>query len=308
MKKLFLALAAVVALAACSKEEILTVSQPEAIDFGAPFVENSTRAAVDPSYNGTAEFTQFQVWGTANNVAIYAGENVTGEVGASSVWTCTKKNYWVENAKYKFAAVANGTVKTLNNGLPATIGYTANGTSDLIYAENLGDDGEGIVGQPAGSNVPVAFIFNHLLAKAKFTVESNVSSEGYTYEVTNIKIANSHASGDYNVGGTWSNLVPDSDGQEFDSITVNLTNKKVECANEKLLIPVEDVKVSYTVAFKYGSDTIWSENKSHTLTEDLMAANAYNFKIILNIGEEITFKVENDPVWTSGNNGNDITL
>ena len=62
MKKLFLVLAAVVALAACSKEEILTVSQPEAIDFGAPFVENSTRAAVDPSYNGTAEFTQFQVW------------------------------------------------------------------------------------------------------------------------------------------------------------------------------------------------------------------------------------------------------
>ena len=93
MKKVFFALAAVVALAACSKEQTLVTPQPDAIAFGQPFIENSTRAAVDPSFNGTGKLTTFQVWGTANGVAIYAGEDVTGTVAQGSVWTCTKKNY-----------------------------------------------------------------------------------------------------------------------------------------------------------------------------------------------------------------------
>lgn len=307
MKKVILAIAAVVALAACSNEETLVESPRQAIGFGAPFVENSTRAAVDPSYNGTNKLTKFQVWGTANGVAIYEGQDVTGNVGPNSVWECTKKNYWIENVKYKFAAVANGTV-TAENGLPKSISYSADGITDLIYAENFGSDGNGIVGQSAGSNVPVAFTFNHLLAKAKFTVSTNTSVEGYEYEVTNIKIANAYASGVYNVGAEtlWTDLVVNENGQAFDSVTVNSANKSLECANEKLLIPVEDVVVSYTVTLKYNGGTIWSETKTHdNLTQDLEAGYSYNFKITVNVGEEIKFNVENDPSWSDDN---DITL
>lgn len=300
MKKVLFALAAVVALAACSKEQTLVTPQPDAIGFGQPFIENSTRA-IDPSYSGNNKLTEFYVWGTANEVAIYDGNKVTGEVGENSVWTCTKKNYWIEGVKYKFAAVAGGTVKTLSNGLPATIEYAANGTNDLIYAENFGDDGNGIVGQAAGDNEAVPFIFNHLLAKAKFTVSTNTNVEGYSYEITNIKIANAYASGVYNVGAEtlWTDLVVNENGQAFDAVTVNSVNKTLECANEKLLIPVNDVKVSYTVTLKYGTDTIWSENKTHNLTNDLAAANSYNFKITVNVGEEIKFNVEQDPTWTA---------
>lgn len=294
MKKVILAIAAVVALAACSNEETLVESPREAIGFGNPFVENSTRAAVDPSFNGTNKLTKFQVWGTANSVAIYAGEDVTGEVGTGSIWTCTKKNYWIEGVTYNFAAVANGTVETLSNGLPATIAYTANGTSDLIYAENKGIDGKA-----AGSNNLVEFTFNHLLAKAKFTVTTNTSVEGYQYEITNIKIANAYASGIYTVGGSWGTLVAAQDGQAFDSITVNSTTKTAECANEKLLIPIENVVVSYTVTLKYNDGQIWSETKTHNLDNDLAAANSYNFKITVNVGEEIKFNVEQDPTWTA---------
>ena len=59
MKKVLFALAAVVALAACSKEQTLVTPQPDAIGFGQPFIENATRV------NGT-EFTsvdKFNVWG-----------------------------------------------------------------------------------------------------------------------------------------------------------------------------------------------------------------------------------------------------
>ena len=295
MKKLLISMLAVATLASCAKEETLSFDKGEAIQFGNAFVDNATRAAVDPSYNGTAKFTQFQVWGTANNIAIYAGEDVTGEVGEDSVWTCTRKNYWINDVIYNFAAVSNGTVETLSDGLPATIAYTANGTSDLIYAEN-----KGIEGQPAGSNEPVSFTFNHLLAKAKFTVITNTDVEGYNYEITNIKIANAYASGVYTVNnGTWGTLVAAEGGQAFDAVTVNSANKTLECANEKLLIPVNDVQVSYTVTLKYGADTIWSEPKTHNLENDLVAANSYNFKITVNVGEEIKFNVEENPTWTS---------
>ncbi|MBO7312860.1 MAG: fimbrillin family protein [Alistipes sp.] len=304
MKKLFISMLAIAALASCAKEETLVADRGDAIGFGTPFVENSTRAAADPSFNGANKLTKFQVWGTANSVAIYEGQDVEGQVGAGSIWTCTKKNYWIEGVTYNFAAVANGTVETLSNGLPATIAYTANGTSDFIYAEN-----KGIVGKAAGSNTPVQFTFNHLLAKAKFTVSTNTTVEGYQYEVTNIKIANAYASGVYNVGAEtlWTDLVVNANGQAFDSVTVNSTNKSLECANEKLLIPVEDVVVSYTVTLKYNGDTIWSEPMTHNLTNDLVAANSYNFKITVNVGEEIKFNVDEDPSWTSTSDNN-ITL
>ena len=298
-----------VAVTACAKDEAISLNQ-ESIDFGNPFVENSTRAT-DPSFNGTDKLTKFQVWGTANGVAIYAGEDVTGAVGAGSVWTCTKKNYWVKDVKYKFAAVANGTVGTpLANGLPATISYTANGTSDLIYAENFGIDGNGIIGQPAGSNTPVAFTFEHLLSKVKFTVETSMTAVDYRYEVTGINITSAPASGVYTVATEkWAPAA--AAGQAFDSITVNATNKVVECANEKLIIPTSTVSVAYKVALQIKNgenwDTIWADDKTTnpvTLTDvTLDAGNAYNFTIILNIGEEIKFNVENDPSWTSEGNG-----
>ena len=81
MKKAIIALAAVVALAACSKEETLIADRGDAIGFGTPFVENSTR--VDYSTPGT--LTQFNVYGTvtgtAGTVNIYEGVAVTGTIG-----------------------------------------------------------------------------------------------------------------------------------------------------------------------------------------------------------------------------------
>ena len=311
MKKIFIALAALATIAACNKAEVLETPEGEAISFTNPFVDNATKAAKaeDPSFNGTAKFENFQVWGTANGVAIFEENDVTGTVGANSVWECNKKQYWVKDVAYKFAAVANGTVTKLANGLPKTISYAANGTSDLVYAENLGADGNGIIGQTAGSNSKVAFTFTHLLAKVKFTVETNTTVEGYSYEVTDIMIDNAYASGTYDVATkVWT--AEEGDGQSFGEITVSKDAKIQECEQEKLLIPLTGVTVSYTIALKYGSETIWSEemtdDKAVSLsTQVLAAANSYNFKITANVGEEIKFTVEENPTWgpSTGNTG-----
>lgn len=314
MKKIFIALAAIATIAACNKAEVLETSEKESIAFTNPFVDNSTKAdkAEDPSFNGTAKFEKFQVWGTANGVAIFEGNDVVGEVGTNSVWECTKKQYWVKDVAYKFAAVANGNVTKTENGLPKTVSYTANGTSDLVYAENLGAEGNGIIGQTVGTNSKVAFTFTHLLAKVKFTVETNTTVEGYSYEVTDIKVNNAYASGLYDVtSGVWTPVA--GSGQEFGAITVNKDAKIQECEQEKLLIPMTGVTVSYKIALKYGTETIWSEqmtgDKAVSLnTQVLAAANSYNFKITANVGEEIKFTVEENPTWTPSTGGTTVTV
>ncbi len=299
MKKIFIALTALATIAACNKAEVIETQENDAISFNTPFVDNATKAAKDPSY-GAQAFTQFNVWGTANGVAIFAGEKVTGEVGQGEVWHCEKKQYWVDGVDYNFAAVANGVVTLGVDKLPATISYIADGKSDLIYAEN-----KGIKGKPAGSNSPVALTFSHLLAKVKFTATTNTDIEGYSYTVSDITIKNAYDSGDYTIKDeSWDDLVK-TDGQSFGSITVNKDLKKNECEQEMLLIPIaatDKVSISCKMTLEYAGETIWEETSEVTVDTGLLAANAYNFTIGLNVGEEITFSVEKNAAWSDYNN------
>ena len=123
MKKLFVSIIAIAALAACAKEELVSVNQ-EAIEFGGPFVENATRAT-DKSYSGDKALTAFNLYGTVAStngiINIYNGCEVTGTVG-TAVWTCPVNQYWIAGATYAFAAVADGTVATTDtNGMPLTL-------------------------------------------------------------------------------------------------------------------------------------------------------------------------------------------
>lgn len=305
---------ALAVLASCNKVEPLAVGEGELIAFGNAFVDNSTKAATDPSFGAGNPLTKFQVWGTANGVAIFAGDDVEGTVGTNSVWTCEKKQYWINGVNYDFAAVVNGTVASLSNALPATITYTANGTSDLIYADN-----KGILGKPAGQNAPVEFTFEHLLSKVKFTVNTSEVTGDYVYKVTGIKISNAYASGTYDVANKkWTGVIPDGNpGQSFSDITLNATS--VECEQEQLLIPTSEVKVSYTVALYYqgnGTDEkIWSQTytdvvakKADSSNVQLEAAKSYNFNITVNVGDEIKFSVEEYAGWDKNGAQTGVTL
>lgn len=325
MKRLFFAVLAVATLASCAKEEAIRVDQGEAIAFGDAFVDNATRVT-DPSFGAGTSFTEFNVWGTANSVAIFTGDKVTGEVGYSTVegnkvaneWTCQKKNYWVKGVDYDFAAVA-GVEKTAvtvgTDSLPLTISYTANGENDLIYAKT-----ENITGKATGENGPVNFTFNHLLAKVKFTATTEMTTPDYEYEVSNITITNAYGSGVYTVGATtpWGDLEAKNDGQSFGNITVNSTNKSNNCDAEKLLIPIaNNVVISCTVTLKYGvgnaeKQTIWTKectgDNAITMNTSLVAAHAYNFTIDLNIGEEIKFSVTDNASWGGDADDNEVTI
>lgn len=302
MKKLFISLLAVAALASCAKEDVIVADPGELIAFNS-FVENSTRAD-DPSYSGTTAFTSFNVWGTvaatesSTPVAIYAGDPVSGTVGEDSEWTCTVKQYWLNGAKYNFAALANaGTVTPGTDLLPKTVTYTAN-QSDLVYAKSATYTGK------ASGNDLVAFTFQHLLSKVNFTVvNGSQSATGYSFQVRDINIAGATA-GTCDVTTTpvtWTATA--NDGYAIDDpITVNNTTASADIGTALLVVP-GSVTVSFNVDIIVGGQVL--STKSYTSDATTLApANSYNFVVTPTVGEEIKFTVANNPTWTDGGNIN----
>ena len=304
MKKLFISMLAVAALASCSQEDVIVADKGDLIGFNS-FVENSTRAD-DPSY-GQAEnaqkLTEFKVWGTikadedANPVPIFANDTVIGAVGQNSTWTCTSKNqYWINGALYNFAALANAGNVTLGQDLlPASVEFTSDGSTDLIYAKS-----DQYQGKPKGQNVKVAFNFAHLLSKVHVKV-TNLSTEAtnYSFLVKNIKI-NAPKTGTYyiqavgaNAAKTWTTSNGD---YTFANLSVAGGAAGAECAAEQLLIPGA-ATITFDVDIIVGGQTMSTANYTYTTT--LAAATAYSFNIKVSVGDLIQFTVEKHPDWAS---------
>ena len=210
MKKTLFTILAVAALAACAKEEVVTVNQ-DAIAFTNAFVDNTTKA-IDPSIT-TTTLDGFTVYGTTKGnesgapvVNIYPAVPVTGSVttvdddgnATAGSWSYDNQytQYWIAGNTYNFAAVKNsavtpdtdtpGTVTTDGNGMPKSIAYDAAGQADLLYAEAVNIEGK------ASGNDAVAFTFSHLLSKVKFSFKNNsaaTTNPNYTYKVTDIEIS-----------------------------------------------------------------------------------------------------------------------
>ena len=315
MKKLFTILACAAAMVACENDEIVRQDLGDAIEFGSAHVDKATRAdkATDPSLNNET-FDNFLVWGTVTGgnglVSIFGGDAVTGTVGyvdpeadpkVPNVWTCRVKQYWIEGATYNFAALANAEKINVTLGddkLPASVVFTSTGSTDLVYSKIDAP----IVGKATGQNGPVNLTFEHLLSKVKFTVTNNsTAAEGYSFEITGIKVTASTKGTCALPAKTWSGF-NEATAQPFANIVIAVADPKEECAAEKLFIPGE-VKVDFTVEIKKDGTTIGK--KVHTQsTHALEVGHAYNFGITVAVGEEITFSVTEAPAWDEPNSLN----
>ena len=314
MKKLFISMLAVAALASCSQEDVIVADKGDLIGFNS-FVENSTRAAKDPSYGANGEPLEvFQVWGTVDGgnglVPIYAGDDVEGTVGTTEVegvqkpniWYCDVTQYWIKDAIYNFAALVNATDDlAFANLLPTEVkGFVADGETDLLYARSE----ENITGLASG-NGPVNFNFEHLLSKVKFTVKNNSkAAEEYSFKVNNIVIKGKNT-GDV----TLATKVWDTSATTVDTnytvaeIVVNKDTADAgeECAKELLLIP-GDYAINFNVDIYNGTTKLGSQTypvAGGSYAKTLVVGNAYNFVITVAVGEEITFSVENQPTWNN---------
>ena len=305
MKKyLYIALAAAT-LASCSSDDTLDVVQKEAISFGDAFVENATRAT-DNTY-GAKSLDKFNVYGTvtgnSGTVNIYDGDEVlrpssltTGTYDENTAWEITEKQYWIAGASYKFAAVVdadNATTTDANAyGMPTKLTYKSSGQKDLLYAE------ASVASAAASGNGIVKFTFDHLLAKANFTVTNttNGTNSDYTYTIKDIKITNSITEGVYTISSkTWATT---STGEtSFGTISSIGNNKTMTCNTEMLFIPTTGLSITYTVEL-YNGNTLLNTNTYTASNIEFKAQHAYNFTLNVGLGQEIQFTVTNAPVWT----------
>lgn len=318
MKRIFVIFALAATLVGCAKEDIVREAPRQAIGFGNPFIENSTRAANDSSYSSTKELTSFKVYGTvtgnSNSVLLYNGNDVTGKIG-DAVWGCTgDPQYWIPNCSYKFYAIADATSVSPADAMPTTITYNENTTAngDLMLA--IVEDTTNAQAAPSKGN-PVEFTFTHLLSKAKFSfTKPAYSNTRYTFTVKNIKFVDAYKQGVYTIAsGTWGSQAVKGElsfGNLEGNITTGNAAEGLESANERQFVPAtytasnpltisfdvvmmldgkEFSTVNYTKKFpaEGGADYTFSKNK------------AYDFNVELGDNNTITFTVEELTGWDS---------
>ena len=330
MKKLFFALAAVVALAACSKEETLVQQAPEAIAFENAFVDNATRSVNDPSLTtdglkandkGFAVFGYVRSTNEASSAyaPIFTNEEVKYEGGA---WKYDNTQYWIEGAVYNFAAVAPYSVASNANNAKfnydsnygtfnTTLTFDNDGVTDLLYAHP-----DGITGD-ASRTEAVALTFRHTLSKVKFSFLNNYDAANTTIKVHDIKVTNAYKTGKVTLDGNtvWSDWTTQQDfvlnfGEATDKEgTDDKENTSIayasgltyESQNELLLIPADYTTNELAVEFIYdivvAGTTIKSFKVEPTVSVDLEPGHAYDFKATIEPGQPIKFTVEPITDW-----------
>ena len=324
MKKLIFALAAVVALAACSKEQTVVADRGDAIGFDS-FIENATRVT-------GKEFTtvdSFQVWGTVKGnamtspMSLYNGALVERNNAVDgAAFTCSSQTeYWIPSATYNFVALAGHNGVTLANDMPATISYTAKGTTDLIYTK----EGETVTTNPqsvpdnVNTNKCVAFTFNHPLSKVHFKFSNDSGSTNYKFVVKDIKVSGQYTEGTYTIGATtpWAatGAVVAANAWSFGHAT-NATTEGAAAADilsgtpvtsnyARLFIPgAQKLTISFTRELwkTDGTSAVSIDTVTAPLTTTFAENGAYVINVGLTVGAPISFTIDELGAWAAEQN------
>lgn len=307
-------LAGALSLGSCSGDETINEIKGEAITFGDAFVENSTRAAEDPSYNNTNKLiSQFNVWGTVtgntgNTINVFNGASVTRDgKNYGEAWTCSQTQHWIPDATYNFMAIAHGTVASSDaNKMPLTISYTADGETDLLLGEltsngikTVTTDGAAVPEIGVTEDKVVNFTMSHLLSKAVFTFNNTDASA--TLTVSNIQITGLHKIGTYTIASnTWKSETA-ADALSFGGSVVE-AGKSNTCTDERLIIPgTYDI----TISFKINDDKGGQEQEvSTTINHTFAIGNSYNFTADIKSGVKYIVFTINASDWTAGDDNN----
>ena len=326
MKKIFVAVMAMAAFAACSNEEQIAAPQGEAIAFGNAFVDNSVRAGAnevtDPSYSTNGKgvaLEAFNVYGAVNGVNIFNGNTVTKTAGYGEAWTLTgAKQYWIAGADYKFVGVVDGN-KTVDGvvitktdldeaGLPETINYTVDGATDLLCNVVTRED-------VAAPYSVVAFNYTHLLSKVKFSVKNTTSADAtnYRFKLASAKLTGVYSSAVYNVeGNSWDTTGSVTREYVLENLIVN-SNSQQYHSQEVLLLPgTVGVYVKADIEASDDNGTTWKKvsevAKNFATAATLAKGSAYHFIVELGVGTEIQFTATEMTDWVDGDGANDTTL
>ena len=343
MKKVIFALAAVVALAACSQEDVIVADKGAAIGFDT-FVENSTRSVYDPSLTD-ATLKDFAVFGYVEGAVLFDGVKVANEdINNSELepdWKYAGTQYWITGAMYNFNAVApltdGGWTKTAATPDATNIEFTNDGTTDLLYAKTPVIEGK------ASGNDEVGFNFRHALSKVKLSFVNQYNATNAKIMVKNIEITDPYktANAVLTTAANWSDQASVADFKlNFGDATDNAAtdnkentaakfgfNTTLESCNELLMIPGAGTEkeingvpskvytITFVVELYQGESTTPIKTYSHNIYTDFApkAGMRYNLKAVItpeNIDpqhqqEPIEFTVNEIKDWGNGNTADD---
>lgn len=315
MKKTLFAALALAFVASCSNEEVVDIAQKEAIGFDNAFINNSTRSVSDPSIT-TDNLANFAVFGFVGSdqattpAVLFDGVEVSKTITNSELtkteWKYAATQYWITGATYNFSAVApfaeKKWEKTAATKDGVTLSFENTGTQDLLYAQSAQITGL------ASQNPAVAFTFNHILSKVKFSFKNVYNASAATIKVKDIKITNAYKTGNVALTAsstTWSNRATSLElnfGMATDNEATTDAKENTEVAyaynatyesqNELLLIPntdtTEGAKDTYNVTFTVDLLVSGSLIKTyeHTATVEFKPEPGKSYDILAQINAE----------------------
>ena len=259
MKKILFAAAAVVALASCATDEV--ISRPDnkvAIEFDNAFVDNTTRTAADITLSNLNDFGVYGSVVKGNDQALIFNNTVVSKTNGA--FTYSPLQYWVEQAKYTFTAFAPFTDaqwayaptdnKDAYNGVLSFDNAAALGEQDLIFASAVRETPDAITAAPE----KVGFTFGHLLSKVAFKYANGFTDGNTSLNVYDVKINNTAATGKVaianGVAGAWTDMGGNyarSFGDDVADRDDALLNSASLTTEHFYVIPVER---AYNITFK----------------------------------------------------------
>lgn len=281
MKKGLLMLGvAALALASCTNEEVLNVSDSRTIGFDS-FVGKSTKEISDII---DTNLEKFYVFGSCSESGDNLPEtpnvfNNTEVKKSGSNWITGKTEYWSATQNYKFVAYSNGNETLGNasfaNGAFAITGYTV-GKEDLIASDIVAQAGEDHTSE---NNLPVEVTMKHLLAKVKFTI-TNALAEGNKIEISDLKIEGVPNTGDYN-GTEWTASNKPEEKADIAFAMATIETSDPQASDEFYVIPqTGKFNVSFTATAKSASGVVIKATQfTSEINADWNKNNAYNYTV-----------------------------
>ena len=328
MKKVFIAILAAAAFAACNKAEVVESAPATAIAFDNAFVDTATKAATDITL---ATLSDFGVYGTVtkdpNSALIFNNQTVTK---SGDAYTYSPVQYWIEGAQYTFSAYAPFTnakwafapaaSKDAYNGTLSFNNAAAQGEQDLLFASATCTTPGTLNTTPDA----VSFTFSHLLSKVVFKYTNGFTDNNITLNVYDVKINNAAAAGTISVTGpttgNWVDAGTDyarSFGDAAADATKAFANGVSITTEHFYLIPVER---AYNITFKVDlyQAGVLLDTYVHTVnTEiDIQKGKSYSFNANLtpsNVNPTtqlypIEFNVNTVGTWDPATEGTGVTI
>lgn len=326
----------ILALTACTSEDVIDVSPTQGNVIGFENVVNKSSRVVDGDLTNKT-FDNFLVYGyytkpgMTTPIQIFNGVPVHKSTENGQIkWTYAGTRYWIPGCTYNFYAyscadieLSNGngnpvfslfdaTTSTLDNRALTLQQYLcdSNHQHDLVTAEN-----DGILALDHG-NKDVSLSFYHALCKVKAVFTTDFP-KGYKVSISNVYMSSFYNRADYNVGTkTWSNFNKNVDNPATVSLSVpdnsvveNAPGSEVVSA-EAFLIPKiydpitnENVKLHFTIALTKDGETIHERRMVGTWSPQWVLGNIYRYNINITGSaagvEPIVFAAEQS---LSGNN------